>query len=297
MKRLFPVILAAVVGCWRAPPEPPPVPERIDAAGLHNVFRIGDRVFSGSSPEGEAGFTSLQKLGVRTVLSVDGAAPDVKLAEKYGIRYVHVPVGYDGIPRDKALTIAKAVRDLPGPVYVHCHHGKHRGPAAASCALLALEPSFTPASAEAWLRAAGTDPRYRGLVGIPQSFVRPTAEELAGVPAEFPPIATVPSLTKLMVHVDEHWDSLKSAKAKGWPSPTDSAHDAVQIVEHYREAGRLPAVVKHAGMQTQFHESEAIGLNLDRGLRGKDAAAISQAFAGMQKSCSQCHTKFRDVPP
>jgi protein tyrosine phosphatase (PTP) superfamily phosphohydrolase (DUF442 family) len=104
----------------------------VSAAGLHNVFPITDKFYSGSCPEGEAGFGSLRALGVRTVISVDGARPDVELARKHGLRYVHLPIGYDGVPRQQALRIARAVRDLPGPVYLHCHHGKHRGPVTAS---------------------------------------------------------------------------------------------------------------------------------------------------------------------
>jgi hypothetical protein len=296
VKRLIPVVLALLIGCWRAPPEPPPVPERIEAAGLHNVFRVGPLLFSGSSPDGEAGFASLHRLGVRTVLSVDGAVPDVAGAKKYGLRYVHVPVGYDGVPRDKALTIAKAVRDLPGPVYVHCHHGLHRGPAAAACALLVLEPGFAAADGEAWLRAAGTDPRYRGLVELPRIFVRPTAEELARTPSDFPETAAVPTLTALMVRVDEHWESLKAARAKGWPSPPESAPDAVQLVEHYREAGRIPAVAANPSLQANFRESEGLGRTLERALAGGDVSAIAAAFAGVQKSCTSCHAKHRDVP-
>src|SRR5438067_12433059 len=112
-------------GCGSPAPPPKAGPVPVEADGLHNAFRLSERLYSGSSPDGDAGFASLQKLGVRTVLSVDGTSPDARLAEKYGLRYVHIPVGYDGIPREKASVIAKAARDLPGPVYVHRPHGQH----------------------------------------------------------------------------------------------------------------------------------------------------------------------------
>ena len=41
------------------------------------------------------------------------------------------PIGYDGVPREQALRMIKAVQVAKGPVYFHCHHGKHRGPAGA----------------------------------------------------------------------------------------------------------------------------------------------------------------------
>src|SRR6516164_7654896 len=51
-----------------------------EVAGLHNVFRISAGLYSGSVPEGDAGFDSLHRLGIRTVISVDGARPDVDRA-------------------------------------------------------------------------------------------------------------------------------------------------------------------------------------------------------------------------
>src|SRR5438067_12591502 len=64
--------------------------------GLQNVCHLAEKLYSGSAPEGDAGFESLQKLGVKTVLSGDGARPDVERARKHGVRYVERPFGYDG---------------------------------------------------------------------------------------------------------------------------------------------------------------------------------------------------------
>src|SRR5262249_10275117 len=122
-----------------APGEQRAQPERIDAPGIENAFRLSPRLLSGGQPEGEMGFETLKRLGVKTVISVDGSQPDVEAARRNGLRYVHLPVGYDGIPRDQAILLVAAIRDLPGPVFVHCHHGKHRGPAAAAVCALATE--------------------------------------------------------------------------------------------------------------------------------------------------------------
>src|SRR5262245_57669653 len=151
---------------------PPADPAKVEAAGLHNVYRITDKLLSGSSPEGDEGFESLRRLGVRTVLSVDGARPDVERAHRYGLRYVHLPIGDDGVPREQALRIAMAVRDLPGPVYVRCHHGKHRGPAAAAAAHLLLDEKCSVATAVAEMQRAGTDPHYAGLYSSPGRLTR-----------------------------------------------------------------------------------------------------------------------------
>lgn len=128
------------VGCRRgqatAPCRPAPLPEQRqfgdvtagESPGLHNDFRLSEKLYRGGVPIGEAGYRSLQGLGIKTIISVDGAPPDLVLARKFSMRYVQLPFGYDGCPTPTANAIVKVVRDLPGPVYIHCHHGKHRSP-------------------------------------------------------------------------------------------------------------------------------------------------------------------------
>ncbi len=77
-----------------------------------------------------------QAMGIKTVISVDGAKPNVELANRFGLRYVHNATWLRWISETRGLELAKAVRDLPGPIYIHCHHGKHRSPAAAAVACL-----------------------------------------------------------------------------------------------------------------------------------------------------------------
>ena len=57
------VVAVLMMGCRRAP-EPPPeeaVVGKREAPGLHNLYRLTDALFSGSSPEGDAGFESLRR--------------------------------------------------------------------------------------------------------------------------------------------------------------------------------------------------------------------------------------------
>src|SRR5687767_11422743 len=79
---------------------------KIAARHLPNAVQLHAKVISGGSPDGEAGFAELKELGVQTLISVDGAKPDVKRAEKYGLRYVHLPHGYDGVPQQRAKELA-----------------------------------------------------------------------------------------------------------------------------------------------------------------------------------------------
>src|SRR5262245_9913950 len=66
------------------------VPERLEIRGIENTFRLGPRLYSGGDPHGAEALAALKALGVRTIISVDGATPDVETARKLGLRYVHL---------------------------------------------------------------------------------------------------------------------------------------------------------------------------------------------------------------
>lgn len=283
-------------------------PQKIEVAGLHNVFRISERLYSGNSPEGEEGFESLQKLGIKTVITVDGAQPDLKRAKQFALRYVHIPIGYNGVPREKSLQIAKAVRELPGPIYIHCHHGTHRGPAAAAVARLCADDECQVEDALVILKSAGTDPRYKGLFKSVQEFQRPTREELAKLPANLPEVVKVAGLTQAMVAIDHSWDNIKLVQAAGWIPPLDHPdidppHEALQLVEGFKELGRLPEIEKRPDdFRKWLAEGLASAKELEQVLRtakekkavAKESAEIIYRRAGA--TCTQCHAKYRDNP-
>lgn len=47
-----------------------------DLAGLHNVVLFHEGFYSGSAPEGDEGFNTLASIGIKTIISVDGAIPE-----------------------------------------------------------------------------------------------------------------------------------------------------------------------------------------------------------------------------
>ena len=312
------IVASAALGCDRSPSRSDPSDRppaqgpteaaKIETPGLHNVYRLTDSLYSGSSPEGDDGFRSLQELGVKTIISVDGARPDVERARQHGLRYVHLPIGYGGVPEPQALRLARAVRDLPGPVYLHCHYGKHRGPAAAAVVQRCLDAKCSADHALAWLRQAGTDPQYTGLYAAPLKFRTLTAEQLDRVPAEFPETAPVTALAELMVAIDARWDHLKQVRAAGWQAPPrhpdiDPAHEARQLAEGYRASGRSSEVQQRPDeFRRWLAESEAAATELEEVLRaGKrqgamDGPAAEKAFRRSSAACTRCHAKYRDVP-
>lgn len=278
----------------------------LEVPGIHNLFALGTQVYSGSTPEGAEGFASLKRLGIKTIISVDGATPDVARAAKHGIRYVHLPHGYDGISTNLQLLLAKAGRELSGPIYVHCHHGKHRGPAAAAIICLA-DQGWTKPQAVAFLMAAGTATNYTGLYQAVRAFQNPTREQLRTTSAAFPEVAKVSGLVEAMVAIDTRWELLKTVRSAGYAAPKDHpdlqpANEALILWEYYREAQRLPEVTgKGNDLGDRFKHAEAEAREAERLLRlaGKTTAPdlksqLDKAFDAMARSCSSCHKAHRD---
>ena len=119
------------------------------------------------------------------------------------------------------------------------------------------------------------------------------------MPADFPKVAPVADLTRLMVAIDARWEHLKAAKAAGWSAPLahpdiDPPHEAVQLGELYREAARLPDATRHGEeFLPLLREAERATGELEQALR-TDSGKAQAAFERSQSLCSKCHAKCRD---
>lgn len=280
--------------------EPPPfLLERMQVAGLENVFRVRPDLYSGGQPT-EAGFAELAKLGVKTVISVDGAPPELALAHKYGLRYVHLPIGYDSVPVEQQRKLVKARLAFPGPVYIHCHHGKHRGPAAVMSLCRATDPKLSPEVARDSLKSMGTAARYAGLYASVEGARPPTDEDLRVLPDEFPEKVAVSAMVEQMGAIDGAWDRLKAAAKKGEARSADRKAllaSVVELEELVTEAGRL--VENEPPALKQAFATAAGQIRRERESVEKSPAAVSVEDAGqlaarLEQSCNQCHAVHRD---
>lgn len=296
------VVLGLVLGglAQAAAQDPPPfLLEKMQVEGLENVFRVRPDLYSGGQPT-EAGFAELAKLGVKTIISVDGAAPELDLAHKYGMRYVHLPIGYNSVPVEQQQKLVKARLTFPGPVYVHCHHGKHRGPAAVMSLCRATDPTLTAGRAADSLKVMGTAARYAGLYASVAAARSPTDAELRKLPTEFPEKVAVSAMAEQMGAIDGAWDRLKAAAKKSAVQTADQRvllASVVELEELVAEAGRLvegdapglkPAFVKAAGQIRRERES------LEKSTAAISTEDVNQLAARLEQSCNQCHAVHRD---
>ena len=269
--------------------------------GTHNVFRLSAKLVTGSQPEGDKAFHALAALGVKTIITVDGARPDVESARKHGMRYVQIPFGYDGLPRDKSLSLARAVRDLPGQIYLHCHHGKHRSPVASACVMVA-NSGWSKDEALAFLKRAGTGANYTGLWDDVRNYQAPSQAEINRASNHFPAIARTATLVHSMVRLDEIVENLQAAQKAGWRElpahpDLDPPHEALMLREAFAELQREDnAKGRSKKYRSWLSEGENHGQELEKALRAGKAAEADRAFGKVTANCQSCHAVYRNVP-
>ncbi len=271
--------------------------------GLPRFRKWSPKHFQGAQPEGEVAFRNLAALGVTTVISVDGAIPDLASAHKYGLTYAHVPFGYDGVPREQALKIIRAAQSSKGSVYVHCHHGMHRGPAAMMAVRIAID-NISNEEAVAELVVSGTSDKYEGLYADTARFVAPTELEMSKVVAVVPEKVVPQGLQASMVGINNRFEQIKKSRAGGWTLLEDCPdmsppHEARMIWELFRESARAGDAEKFGGKHGDefaryLREAEAAAVELEKALRANDHTAADQHYKALSQNCKACHSQFRD---
>lgn len=302
-------ILPAGLGLRSQADENEPSGERLEIGSLPNAIRFHEKVISGGLPAGEAGFAALRELGVRTIVSVDGARPDVELAKRFGLRYVHLPHGYDGIAPRRGQELSKAILELPGPIYIHCHHGKHRSPAAAAVACVGaglLEANGTTQ----FLEFAGTSKNYQGLYASAKSAKRWSDADLRNLEVEFRSVVKVAPMAESMVAIEQTFDHLHRLAENDWktlPAHPDlkPAHEALLLREHFVELLRTDDVKQRPpAFRRMTEDSIAAARSLEKSLRelAERGPAVnrlrhaSQQLNTLNDGCKSCHRVFRDNP-
>ena len=259
---------------------------RPDVALPGRFIEVAPGLYSGAEPDAAA-FAALARIGVNTVVSVDGPVPDAPAAAAHGLRTVHLPIGYDGVPADAAARLAAVMRRFgpgadagdaaAGGVFVHCHHGKHRGPAAAAVCGRAAG-LLTASQTTDLLRAAGTSPRYAGLWRSVAAFdpaALPPGEP--DLPAAAPPAGLAAAMIEIARLHELAEESARESAGDNNSLGERSTPAATLLAESLRESARLPGLA--ADVRAELRAAAE--------LAGGDRAALD-------RRCTACHAMHRD---
>jgi protein tyrosine phosphatase (PTP) superfamily phosphohydrolase (DUF442 family) len=272
-----------------------------DFPGLHQVVAYTSNFYSGAAPEGQEAFASLAALGVRTIISVDGARPDVALAQRHGLRYIHLPIGYNGFDEQRRKQLARATKDAlaTGGVYLHCHHGKHRSAGAVGTTAVSLGLATNDAML-ARMRVSQCAESYKGLWARTRDADVLSEAQLASVDSNFPSVSPPGSFIESMVDIDAALEHLALIQKAGWQTPNDHP-DLVPTAEAAIAADILRVLADKATARKQdefaslMHASANAAQSLEDMLGGSsNPQALDAQLAIVARSCKDCHVKFRD---
>ncbi|MEM6981023.1 MAG: hypothetical protein AAF539_15285 [Planctomycetota bacterium] len=228
--------------------------------------RITDTVFCGARPETTADFKRVFDAGCVTVVSVDALPSDESLAQQFDLRRVHIPIGYAGAS-SKALSMLQLLAtETNEPIFVHCHHGQHRGPAMAVMLAMARGQLTHPEAIEV-LHQCGTSLAMTRLWDQVSSFVPGQVDGSIDLMSESPVTPFVSAMTML------------DAAARESPS-ISLAQRRVLLEEGYREAIRFSP--KNEGLKSELRA----GLREIQQSRSLSTQAVRQR-------CVSCHASFR----
>ena len=286
--------------------ELPPV-DPFEGPGLHNLFHLSENIVSGSEPHGDEALVALAEMGIKTVVSVDGKAPDAEKAAELGMRYVHVPIQYSDISDDELLRLSKTFRELEGPFYVHCFHGKHRGPAGAMVGRLVLDGIEREEAIAEMRQYCGTSKKYEGLYRLIAAGDVPTAAQTEAYEYDIAELEKVEGVVGSMVILSRAFDNNALLMESGWK--VDPAHpdldprnEATQLVQGF-ELGENLSEVRTAADDYRSWWDEGLAesrllLEAIEAVAAGDEGAAARAdrhFTAVKDACSDCHGEYRNL--
>ena len=264
---------------------------------LHNLHQLTPDLYSAAEPVGDPAYAELAALGIKTVISVDGIAPNKELAQRYGIEVVHIPTTYDGISDEQSRALAHAMATMPRPIFVNCHHGKHRGPVAL-CVGAIGSGDINNAKALEFMTIAKTSPKYKGLWKAAQD-ARPLSEaDLHDSSIVLVEQAVIDDFVEGMAELSRLSDLINDCADNAFRAPENHPDLAPislagQIHNLFRDMEDDRETIEHGPeFRNLLITSRDLASKLEMQIEHDDIDGAYESLQMLMESCSDCHNQF-----
>ena len=256
--------------------------------GLPNLQRVDPDldVWVGGQPHPGIGDAALARLGIRSMLVVDALPPLVGEGPEV---VAHLPLKYSGIGPTESSQLAFLLGSLERPIYIHCHHGTNRAPAAAAIGLIATG-EWTNEQGLALLEQSGTSAAFSGLFeSVRSASVLPPAQRLPPGDAG----ARIDDLALSMAAVEDAYLALEAASMQGWTDP-GAAAEAARLVDLLRTCFDTTSMNEDRVFRTLATGSIERAGALESSLVDGDRDGAVKQLMAVAATCSACHDRFRN---
>ena len=276
--------------------------EPIAVEGVQQLVAYSEHIISGAKPSTPIGFESLSALGVRTILCVDGVAPDSGAAEKVGIATIHIPLKYSQPTASQILDIVTAIsREYKQhPIYIHCHKGKHRSAVAAAIACIALGECTVEEAKERML-VSETSIGYTGLWNAVELQKKIQPEILEKHTKVFPSQVQPEELVDQMIDLENALDAFERIQIAHWKANKDKrtiagAEIAGMMADTFRVMNTNSTTSKYPPLfQKELIEAISVTSALEEAiLKTSKPEKLDSLLAKVEHSCISCHEAFRE---
>jgi protein tyrosine phosphatase (PTP) superfamily phosphohydrolase (DUF442 family) len=135
---------------------------KLDRPGLPNLHKLNDGLYRGAQPTAE-GIRELEKLGVKTIVSMRENHSDKDILGESKIAFEHIPMKTWDPTDEQVVRFLKIVTDKNRqPVFVHCKHGADR--TGTMCAIYRL-------TIDGWTKPQAIDEMTKGGFGFHSIWV------------------------------------------------------------------------------------------------------------------------------
>lgn len=279
------MLFASSTGCDESA-----VPGSTSAAvdGLPNLQRVDSEldVWVGGQPHPGIGEAALARLGIRTVLVVDAPPP---LADSDSIVRVHLPLKYSGIDATESGQLAHLLGSLERPIYIHCHHGTNRAPAAAAVGLVCTG-EWSNEQGLALLERAGTDEAFDGLF---ESVRGAHAMSVSDRPVYDGSSVRIDDLAVSMAEVDDAFLNLERSSKQGWLD-AGAAAEAARLVDLLRVSFARTSLNEDLLFRKLATGSIERAAALEASLLAGERDVALKRFMAVDATCIACHDHFRN---